>query len=983
MKTQRKQKLTLAVLLSVCALTLAACSDESITSSGPASSDSSNSDEVKTVDKEALKRRLEFVEENYLNNANLYTEASFQALSTAYADAKEVYDDEGSTQEEVDSALAALNAAITSLVTVIQPSSSIDDILNYVDEANGNYTITFNDYMQSEEGEEFTYYFDGDGFYDLDKNFGLTAFGDYMHAFSIIDGEVDMDRAVLAEKLLPSYLLTPAKLTNAVKVIGKSEQFTSFGLDIYGFFVTVPDETYYVLDNENYYEWFLGLTYNRYDISSDEAASIFSKATLELKDDELIGQLYDLDDKLAFQFTVSNIGKTTIPELVSYKSSHTSYIADPSYNPATKMAEIYQTYADSNYGIKIDLYSNRTGREDQSPDLSVTDRYNPDGNSYLVSSNNEGYLSTAASNNKITISGDSFTLGAETEVDISSCNLFEQLLKDSSKLTLKTDTDEYHLSLENEAALKETLKTIFFMDEYSSWASEGKYGGSPSYSSDFDSVSLSVNKEGYLTITLWNGDNFIARGVIRSYQDEVIQALEAQDSSSLESLYERVKDISNSDGTYSEASFEQFEAARSAVASFLSAPDEMYVDEYYEMLNNAYNGLEDSDYVADTEMEAKVTTYIQETIYDDEYSSTPNSYRMEVTVGDTTSSYVMTSKYVVNETSGEGMLVTDSAVYNFEINDGSVNLLSPVVHSAGYQYNYLSRAVDYLQNISIIGIEPTFIRMNNSSDIYTSTSGFLDFVPGVEDVSGVSFSLDGDVLSGKAYTSLGIEVESDALSSVERSYLTRKEAASFKITTADAKNETVESYLAKDAYVNKEDIISKISQLGDTISIEDKISGQKYIIGSNFYYDVTGESIYALNSDGQVAEFNLNYSEESQLPFTILNNPVLDENEAPVTDMKSLVGDIFALKNLSADNLSLEEGKHLNYSIGETVSSDISKALGLGSDADLRVTLIDGEVVISQYGGSRVDSYFVLSSSLTASEESDVTMINNIINFFL
>lgn len=282
-----------------------------------------------------MKRRLEFVEENYLKNANLYTEASFQALSTAYADAKEIYDDEESTQEEVDSALAALNAAITSLVTVIQPSSSIDDILNYVDEANGNYTITFNDYMQSEEGEEFTYYFDGDGFYDVDKNFGLTAFGDYMHAFSIVDGEVDMDRAVLAEKLLPSYLLTPAKLTNAVKVIGKSEQFTSFGLDIYGFFVTVPDETYYVLDNENYYEWFLGLTYNRYDISSDEAASIFSKATLELKDDELIGQLYDLDDKLAFQFTVSNIGKTTIPELVSYKSSHTSYIADPSYNPAT------------------------------------------------------------------------------------------------------------------------------------------------------------------------------------------------------------------------------------------------------------------------------------------------------------------------------------------------------------------------------------------------------------------------------------------------------------------------------------------------------------------------------------------------------------------------------------------------------------------------------------------------------------------------
>lgn len=981
MKIVKKQKLTLVMLLSFGTIVLSACENGSSIDSGSAGP--SVSDKVEMVNKEALKRRLEFVKDNYLDNADLYTDVSFQALSTAYADALAVYEDKEATQAEVDSALQTLNAAIEGLATVIQPSSGIDDILNYVDEANGNYTITFNDYMQSDTGEMFTYYFDGKGFYDVEKNYGLTAFGDYIHSFSIVDGQVDMDRAILAEKLLPSYLLTPSKLTNAVRIIGKSEQFTSFGLDIYGFFVTMPDETYYVLDNSNYYEWFLGLTYNRYDISSDEAANLFSKATLELKDEKLIGQLYDLEDKLAFRFTVSDVGKTTIPELDSFKNSHTSYTANPAYEPTAKMTEIYRTYADSNYGIKIDLYSNRTGRANQAPDLTVINRFNPEGNSYLVNNNNVGYLSTSTGNNEITLSGDDFDLGAETKVDLLRCNLFEQLLKDPSKFALKGDTDEYHLSLETEAGLKETLRTVFFMEDYSSWASEGKYGGTPSYSSDFDAVSLSVNEEGFLTITLWNGDDFIARGVVRSYQDEVIPALENQDSSPLESLYDRVKDITNVDGTYSSSSFAQFEAALDAVGDFLSAPDEMYIDEYYELLNNAYNGLEASDYIADNEMEDKVTAYIQETIYSDEFSSTPNSYRMKVAVGDRLSSYVITSKYVINETSGQGMLATDNAVYNFEIKDQGVNILSPVVHSSGYQYNYLTRAFGYLQNISVIGIEPTFIRINNSSDIFTNTSGFLDFVPGVEKASGISFSLDGDVLSGKAYTSLGIDLESDTLNSVEKSFLTRKEVASFEITTASARNDIVEEYLAGDAYVRKEDIIDKISQLGDTICVEDKISGQKYIIGSDFYYDVTAKDIYALNSNGQIAEFNLDPSQETGLPFTIIANPVLDENEMPMTDMKALIGDLFALKDLTVDDLSLEEGRHLNYSIGGTAISDISKALGLGLDADLRVALIDDEVVLSQYNGFRVDSYFLLRSSLTESEQSDVTMIHNIIEFSL
>ena len=281
-KKKRKIVAGLLLCLSVSSLTLVACGNQEEVPSD-------------TVSFEALSRRIEFVEQNYLDKADSYTEESFNALKTALENAKEVSEKENATQEEVDAALASLNKAIDDLESSVPSSSTVDDILNFVDSLAGNYTITFKDNFSSDETKEFTYLFDGNGFYDEENNFGVTLFGDYYHSFKIENNEIVMDRALLGEELLPSFLLDEGSLYRSLQILGVSEEFTSFGLDTYGFFMEEAGQSYFVLDNVNYYDWYLGLTYNRYTYSESELSSMFSKVTMELKDDTLIGQLLNQD----------------------------------------------------------------------------------------------------------------------------------------------------------------------------------------------------------------------------------------------------------------------------------------------------------------------------------------------------------------------------------------------------------------------------------------------------------------------------------------------------------------------------------------------------------------------------------------------------------------------------------------------------------------------------------------------------------------
>ena len=98
-----------AIVMLMCGAALAACTDRS------------------AADKTALAARIEYVETNYAGNEDAeYTEESFAELTTALAEAKAVNQNANATQEQIDAALADLNAAVEGLVKAFQRAYNID-----------------------------------------------------------------------------------------------------------------------------------------------------------------------------------------------------------------------------------------------------------------------------------------------------------------------------------------------------------------------------------------------------------------------------------------------------------------------------------------------------------------------------------------------------------------------------------------------------------------------------------------------------------------------------------------------------------------------------------------------------------------------------------------------------------------------------------------------------------------------------------------
>lgn len=977
-KKKRKIVAGLLLCLSASSFALVACGNQGETPSD-------------VVSFEALSRRIEFVEQNYLNKADSYTEESFNALKVALKKAKEVAENENATQSEVDAVLESLNNAIDGLESSVPSSSTVDDILEFVDTLNGNYTITFKDNFSSSETKEFTYLFDGNGFYDEESNFGVTLFGDYYHSFSIENDEIKMDRALLGEELLPSFLLDEGSLYRSLQILGVSEQFTSFGLDTYGFFMEEAGQSYFVLDNVNYYDRYLGLTYNRYDYSESELSSMFSKVTMELKNDTLIGQLLNQEKEVAFEFTVTNGQKTEIPHLNEFKTSQGTYKESENYNPTKLVETINSYYEDGNYGVKADLYSNRIGHSNQTPDLTIYNRFNLSGSTYYLTSLNEGLMLDGETTKEFELNDDKVVLGNESDIDLKTFNLFDLIFKDISDLTVKPGTDEYFKDVSNDSKVKEFLSTFFDLGNYGRWAHSGKYGGTPSYGTGFDSYSLSVNSEGYLTITLWSGESFIARAVLKEYQDYSVPALEKDSFSQLNSLYESVKDLTNTDSKYSAESFKHFDDIRRNVNNYLNSENlsENQTNGYYLVLNNAYNSLELSADTSsfDNTMDDKIYDYVQNTVYPDEYSSTPNTYSMKYNYNNVEDTYYHTSNYTYFENQKVGQLVSDRAVFNYEFKDNKLALTTPAVHNAGYINNYLSRVASCIGNLGIIATEIDLMRMDNSSSFYTDTTSYLDFIPGIsEEVHGASFEVKDDKLVGSFYGASGITLNDETLSDIEKSYLTRGEAiATFEIDATDVNlNQTLEDALNSEHLVDKQEILTKVNTLSDTIKVEGATSESKAIVASNFYYDLVSGEIYA-EKNKKVSKLSLTADSESGMPFTILEETVqieVDGEMVNATSLSDVKGNLLAVKELKEENFITSDLK-LSYEIESDKLSEIANGLN-ASGASLRGLVSNNKFAILVYSMDfRADDLFTFDNTLTSEEESDVQMINNIINFFL
>lgn len=110
-------------------------------------------------------------------------------------------------------------------------------------------------------------------------------------------------------------------------------------------------------------------------------------------------------------------------------------------------------------------------------------------------------------------------------------------------------------------------------------------------------------------------------------------------------------------------------------------------------------------------------------LYSDEYSSTPNSYKLSVSYGDRTVEYVYNSSYYYNITDNSGVIKLESFLYDFKIIDGKVTLLSPKVTVTGASQRYLSRVASLVGSYSSLTTDDeyndlSFTRISSTNDYY-------------------------------------------------------------------------------------------------------------------------------------------------------------------------------------------------------------------------------------------------------------------------
>ena len=62
------------------------------------------------------------------------------------------------TQKEVDDAVEKINNAINNLISLVKPDKTLTEIGNFLDQVQGNYTLTVKDYYAKKETSSFETY---------------------------------------------------------------------------------------------------------------------------------------------------------------------------------------------------------------------------------------------------------------------------------------------------------------------------------------------------------------------------------------------------------------------------------------------------------------------------------------------------------------------------------------------------------------------------------------------------------------------------------------------------------------------------------------------------------------------------------------------------------------------------------------------------------------------------------------------------------
>lgn len=618
-KTRRGFLIVLSALLVMsCAFLFAACGDG--------------------ADKTDLNARIEYVQTTYADNDDgVYTSASWTALQNALSAAVSVNEDDGATQDEVDDALANLNAAVDGLT---KASSSVDTglalLTAWLEAVGDNYTVNVSDYKGGDGSPaQYKAYYTQTSRYSEKTQSGVTAYDGYIHEWSYDgDGEVKMGGVYFKTNGSPMVYLFDDEMWRAGNAM-------SYGLAIFKNESYLIDSAYDFVDgdgsgvysstNENAIEIFAMTALSGYDFDTqlkNEISGVSLELVTEGAQEYLRVCLYgDTAADNVLTYTVTGVGTTVIDKIEEYKTANPDYETEGKPRSVLSgLDDLYNDlYGEGRYGVKFDVYtSGSQGLDGAEPEWSVSAVYDDNGNQYWYTTyQSRGLVNLTDGMYNVTIQDGAVTLGDKlSDYTMEDINFGKFIISNYSDFVLRDGTDEYYIDLSQNEGLAQFL--VRFFDIVDKAEPE-----------NIAAVSISENVNGDLVLTLWqtfststhpDREGVLLRAVLTNYSDfygteYTVAAFEDyfDNLQSLEALQDLITEATgitqqaNYASQYTQASRQALEAAladaREVAAS--QSPAAQQISAASSALENAINGMQTVATTADTALLDNAITHAE------------------------------------------------------------------------------------------------------------------------------------------------------------------------------------------------------------------------------------------------------------------------------------------------------------------------------------------------------------------------------------
>lgn len=918
-----------------------------------------------SADKLALERRITYVTNNMINDEykNNYTKESYDNLVKALEDAKNVLNKENVTQEELDQALNALNEAVNNLTPKEVSDVTTAQISSFIDSMNGNYTMTVLDYKANKDAPVTrTYKAIENAYYNENSKQGFVVFDDYVHSFTLNDSHLNINSAVISDTWsVPAYVLGDEFYDRYASCFGKSEPLSSYGFDTYGWPYSkhLVNTNTFVIDNSNYVAFMLDTMFDVYSYDFDDVSEFGNYVGVDLTNKNLTIYIAN-DSKLTdvtFKFTFSDVNNTKIAPLTNYLTNNSKYSSNDAYNPTSKIEDILSKNTKDKYGFKVDVYNGKDGINDN-VDFSIYNVVN-DKAAYwvlndkaLILNNDKTYLAKYVN--------DTITVGEENDYGISDMNLVNTLFAKKDNLVLNSKIDEYFIDIKESPLTRNALAYFFDIVNTTNYTKD-----------DINKVSLKVNANNELVISLWNKyrnsntrDGLILTGVVKEYEnvgigsfDDQVIALKEQ----LNQLIAQYQNVLNEQDKYTTYSLEKFKTLYNLAKELVNSDKALTSDlnNISKLLPLRYNELESKNAAYNENGVQDIKNAYSKLYSGDEYSSTLNSYKLTVSIDDKETEYIANSSYYYNVTENKGVIKLEKFFYDFEIVDGKVTIVAPKVTKTGASQRYLSRVATVLGDYSSLTTTEdygtlSFTRIAGSNDYYIANPSYLNFIEGLDlsNISGLSVNASNDSITFKAYDSLKLSTISD-----QTLLLNECKATATVSEINSASNSILDELLnSTSAIVSKDDIVSFVKNSDTTSFSFKKMYNDKtfttYVTDKYYYseYENYNEDEEAFNENvvfyalinGVVKKGTIYLDGAHENPYKI------EELTTKYTSIAEFMGATFdGLKNITANSLTGDS--RFNYDVDDALYNDLIK-LSIEDAEDFesaKVTLIENALLFS------------------------------------